>query len=220
VRAEKAAGVPIRFGDARHPAALEHAGIAQARVLAVVINHPAAVRRITELARAANPTLYIVVRTRFVSEIGPLQELGASDVIPEEFETAVEIFTRVMHRYLAPRDEIERMVAEVRAEGYGMLRSPSPAGSSLGDARRNLPGLEVCALRLAPGSPLAGVSLAQAALRQQHGLTVVAVARAGQVTPNPEASFEFAAGDLVYVLGCRGDMGRLDGLFNPGKEAA
>lgn len=46
------------------------------------------------------------------------------------------------------------------------------------------------------------------------------LALAGQVAPNPEASFVFAAGDLVCVLGCRGDMGRLDGLFNPDMEAA
>lgn len=216
VRAERAAGVPIRFGDARHPAALEQADIARARVLAVVINHPAAVRRITELARAASPTLYIVVRTRFVSEIGPLRDLGADDVIPEEFETAVEIFTRVMHRYLAPRDEIERMVAEVRAEGYGMLRSPSPAASFLSDARRSLPGLEVSAVRLDPGSVLVGKSLAGSALRQTHGLTVVAVARSGQTILNPDASLVFAVGDLVYVLGNHRDMAALGALSTSG----
>lgn len=218
VRAERAAGVPIRFGDARHAAALTHAGIAAARVLAVVINDPAAVRRVTELARAANPALYIVVRTRFVSEIGPLRELGADDVIPEEFETAVEIFTRVMHRYQAPRDEIERMAAEVRAEGYGMLRSPSPAAGSLADFRRSLPGMEVCALRLAPGSRLAGQSLAQAALRQRYGLTVVAVSREGEAVPNPGAGFVLAAGDVVYLLGCRADMGNTAGLFAAPEE--
>ncbi|MEW5773525.1 MAG: cation:proton antiporter [Thermodesulfobacteriota bacterium] len=218
VRAERAAGVPIRFGDARHPAALEHAGIARARILAVVINDPVAVRRVTQLARAANPALYIVVRTRFASEIGPLADLGADDVIPEEFETAVEIFTRVMHRYLTPRDEIERMVADVRAEGYGMLRSPSLAAGSLADVRRSVPGLEVCALRLAPGSPLDGASLSQAALRREHGLTVLAVSRAGQAVPNPGAEFVLAQGDVVYVLGCPGNIAAQAGLFGPKAE--
>ena len=215
VRAERAAGVPIRFGDARHAAVLEHAGIARARVLAVAINDPAAVRRITELARAASPALYIVVRTRFVSEIGPLADLGADDVIPEEYETAVEIFTRVLARYLVPQDEIARLAAGVRAEGYGMLREPGQAAGTLADARRSLPGLGVCTLRLGPDSPLAGESLAGAALRREHGLTVLAVQRAGAVVSNPAADFTLAAGDLVYVLGCPADLGGLAGTPPP-----
>ena len=31
-----------------------------------------------------NPKAYIIVRTRFIQEMGPLKELGANEVIPEE----------------------------------------------------------------------------------------------------------------------------------------
>ncbi len=44
----------------------------------------------------------------------PLYELGANEVIPEEFETSVEIFTRVLAKYLIPKAEIEGLVAEIR----------------------------------------------------------------------------------------------------------
>jgi CPA2 family monovalent cation:H+ antiporter-2 len=220
VKAERAAGVPIRFGDARHPAVLAKAGVAQARVLAVVVNDPAAVRRTVELARQANPALYIVARTRFVNELGPLADLGADDVIPEEFETAVEIFVRVLARYLVPQDEIARLAAGVRAEGYGMLRGAGPVAGTLADARRALPGLGVCTLRLAPDSPLAGLSLAEAAVRREHGLTVLAVSRSGEVFANPPASFTLKAGDLAYVLGCPADLSALAGGPTGKKEEA
>src|SRR6056297_1542930 len=87
VREEKSKGEPIFYGDASHNAVLEHAGISWARILAVVIADPAAIRHITESAHRLNPGLHIIVRTRFVSEINPLKTLGAREVIPEEFET-------------------------------------------------------------------------------------------------------------------------------------
>ena len=51
----------------------------------------------------------------------PLSALGADEVIPEEFETSVEIFTRVLTKYLVPRENIEKLVAEIRADGYEII---------------------------------------------------------------------------------------------------
>jgi CPA2 family monovalent cation:H+ antiporter-2 len=64
------------------------------------------------------------VRTRFIQRIKPLYTLGADEVIPEEFETSVEIFTRVFMKYLVPNDEINKFISEVRSDSYEMLRKP------------------------------------------------------------------------------------------------
>lgn len=67
---------PIAHGDASQPVVLEHLGVEKARVLAIIISDPAAVRAITIEARRFNPNLYIVARTRFVTEVAPLRRLG------------------------------------------------------------------------------------------------------------------------------------------------
>ncbi len=103
VRQEKAAGTPILFGDAGQEMVLRHAGIETARVLVAAVSDPAATRRIVRLARALNPKVHLIARTRFVQEVKPLYELGADEVVPEEFETSVEIFTLVLRKYLVPR---------------------------------------------------------------------------------------------------------------------
>jgi CPA2 family monovalent cation:H+ antiporter-2 len=123
VRIEKSKGEPIFFGHSIHQAVLKHGGIENARVLVAGISDPTATRRIITIARELNPKVYIIARTRFVQEMHPLFELGANEFIPEEFETSVEIFTRVLVRYLIPRDEIDRFSAQVRADGYEILRS-------------------------------------------------------------------------------------------------
>ncbi|MGB2697924.1 MAG: cation:proton antiporter [Candidatus Zixiibacteriota bacterium] len=121
VREEKIKGEPIHYGDATHKAVLGRADIKDARVAVVAISDPAATRRIVELVRKVNPGIYVIVRTRFIQEVKSLRRLGADEVIPEEFETSVEIFARVLEKYLVPRDEIDKYIDEIRSEDYDML---------------------------------------------------------------------------------------------------
>jgi monovalent cation:H+ antiporter-2, CPA2 family len=121
VRREQAQGEPIFYGDASHEPVLEHAAIRQARVMVIVISDPIAARRIIDAARRLNPKLHIIVRSRFVSEMEPLYELGADDVIPEDYEASIEVLVRVLAKYLVPRTDIERLVTQLRTEHYRML---------------------------------------------------------------------------------------------------
>jgi CPA2 family monovalent cation:H+ antiporter-2 len=125
VRAAAAQGVPIRYGDAGRRQVLRHAKVEQAAIMVVAISDAIITRRTVSLARELNPDLYIIVRTRYMSEVGELFGLGASEVIPEEFETSVEIFSRVLKQYGVSNQSIEQEVEEVRKEGYAMLRSTS-----------------------------------------------------------------------------------------------
>lgn len=218
VRHSAAQGEPIMYGDASQAAVLEHVGVPQARVLAIVVSDPASTRRIIDAARKLNPGLHIVTRTRFLSEIGPLMDLGASDVIPEEFETSVEIFTRVMMRYLVPRSDIERFTEEVRAEGYEMLRKQEPQGEGFQELSRQFPDMDLSALTVEEGSILDGHTLTEIDLRRNHGLTVVALGREGKVMANPDGTLMLMAGDVAYVFGTHSDITAKAGLFTGRKR--
>ncbi len=203
VREEAARGEPIFHGDASLPAVLEHAGADRARVLAVVVSDPVAIRRITQVARQLNPSLHLVVRTRFVTEVEPLRALGADDVVAEEFETSVEVFTRVLAHCLVPHDEIEAFTEGIRSEGYAALRSPEPAAASVRALAVHLPDLDVVGLTIYRGSPLDGQTLEGAELRRTHGLTVLAVRRGERLTAGPDGGWRFEAGDVAWVFGGR-----------------
>ncbi|MDM7934020.1 MAG: cation:proton antiporter, partial [Methanothrix sp.] len=123
VREESTRGEPIIFGDAATESVLLHVGARSARVMVIAISDAASTRRIVELARRISPGLFIIARTRYLQEMGPLQEIGADVVIPEEYETSVEIFARVLEHYGIPRGEIESFVEKVRSDGYEMFRS-------------------------------------------------------------------------------------------------
>ncbi|MFH1834176.1 MAG: cation:proton antiporter [bacterium] len=122
VRRETAQHEPICYGDATNEAILSRAGAARARATAVVIGDPAATRSIVAQLHRINPSLHIIARTRFLSEVQPLFALGADDVVPEEFETSIEIFYRTARYFALPEERIERLAAAIRDDHYVLLR--------------------------------------------------------------------------------------------------
>ena len=129
VRAERKRGRSILYGDATRPEILHLAGIDRARVLVLAISDAGATRTRRRSRATHEPRLHIVVRSRYVQEMPALVAVGTDEVVPEEFETSIEIASRVLRRYLVPRDMIERLIREVRSDSYEMLRTMSDTHS-------------------------------------------------------------------------------------------
>jgi len=218
VRNEQAQGEPICYGDATQEAVLQHASIKDASVAIVAIHDPTATRRITEVARRLNPKVHIIIRTRYLQEMKPLYELGANEVIPEECETSVEIFARVLAKYLVPKDEIEKLVAEIRSNGYEMFRSLSKETLPFSDLNLQLPDVEISTLRVAERSFLVGKSLSEIELRKKYGVTVLAVRRESKILSNPDVDMLFYANDVLFVLGPPDRIANIAGLSQNQEE--
>jgi CPA2 family monovalent cation:H+ antiporter-2 len=207
-------GEPVVFGDATGEGVLTHAGIKQARIVVVAINDPVATRKIVSMCRTLNPSLSIIVRTRYVSEVKSLQALGADEVIAEEFETSVEIFTVVMNKYFVPRDQIESFITDVRADGYQMLRSRNIGQGSLPDLVRHIPHISLTSLTVEPGSTLAGTTLGEINLRKRYNLLVLALKRDGEVITGLGGESRIEAGDIAIIYATPEDIAKGVKLFS------
>jgi len=201
VKARQKEGEPIIYGDATGLETLKHVAIDRARIVVIAISDPIGARRITRIIHDTNPNIYIIVRTRFVSEMQALYDLGADDVIPEEFETSVEIFSRVLMKYLVPRDDIEKHIHELRSHSYEMFRSLSRQSSTLKDLQAFMPDIEINAVRLSETSPMSGQSIKDAQVRSRFGVNILAVVRDKKVMANPDASLVLQSGDILYLIG-------------------
>lgn len=201
VRQAREDGEPIFYGDATQVEVLERAFIHQARVAVLAISDPRAAIRITDLIHRNYSHVYIIVRTRYIQEIHYLYEVGANEVIPEEFETSVEIFTLVLKKYLVPQVDIEKFITEVRADGYEMLRSLSKKSPSLQDIKLHFHDAEIYTIRVEDGSPVAGKTLAEIDLRSKYGVSVLVIQRGVRTLVNPGRDTRLEADDQAVLLG-------------------
>jgi CPA2 family monovalent cation:H+ antiporter-2 len=201
VKMEGKRGQHIIFGDASKHEVLEHAHIDKARGMVVAISDAAASRRVASIARKLNPSLHIIVRTRYILEVEPLYKLGVNEVIPEEFETSIEILSRVLRNYMIPHAEIEQCIADVRSDGYDMLRSMSRRHSHAVGISGYLSGAEIATYRVKTGSQLEGKGLREGTIRSMSGASVLVIKRGEEVVPNPDPVWELQTDDLVLLLG-------------------
>lgn len=201
VKQARSEGFPIHYGDASQPAILDLVRAHQARAIVVVIDDPGAARRIVELARRSAPDAFILVRTRYLREVEPLSRLGADEVIADELEVSIEVFTRVLARMLVPRERIKELIGDVRGEWRRMARSLAPESTRVHDLRVVLPDLATHSIPLHENNPWVGQTIATSRLRDDHGVTVLAVQRSGATLANPRGDVTLQAGDVLFVIG-------------------
>ena len=74
-------------------------------------------------------------------------------------------------------------------------------------------------MKVGAGSPLAGQSLQEAAIRERTGASVIAILRAGNAIPNPQPQERVQAGDTLMVVGDREQVGRFGELLRGANPA-
>ncbi len=219
VRRAKKKGEKINFGDATRREVLRHAHIEEANALVLALSDLQGARRTVQQARELNKDLYIVVRTRYTAEITGLLELGANEVIPEEFETSIEIFSRVLQRYGVARNVIENQIDEIRGHGYEMLRSPSlPEKTSLSNLKNALQAATTENIKLKRNSQAIGKTLAELDLRGRMGVTIIAVIEKGETRVNLGADYVLKEDDTLIMLGDSEKIDRVKKIFHPEKS--
>lgn len=213
VREMKKKGEPIYYGDGTSREILHKMGITLARLLVIAISDPASTRRIVSIARGENPHIYIIVRTRYLAEVDGLKGLGANEVIPEEFETSIEIFARVLHHYLVPRNVIMEYIENIRSDSYSMLRTVELPKKHLLERHEFLKDIETESYLIKQGSHISGRSIKELNLRAETGATIIAIQQEGEIYQNPPPEFILKAGDIILLIGKRKDINNAIGYL-------
>lgn len=114
-------GVPIIFGDATQDHVLEALHITKARVVVIAVSDDTASEAITRQIKHHAPQVYLIVRTRYVKQVGPLYALGADEVIAEEYQTSMQIFTQVLTNFDKSAQDIQVITQRIRADHYSLF---------------------------------------------------------------------------------------------------
>jgi len=200
VKREQVQGESIYFGDCTNSDVMQHAAVSTARALIMAISDPFSVRTATRLVRSLNASLFLILRTKYLAEVNDLFDLGANEVVTEEFETSIEILTRILRLYHVPRNVIRDEVKQIREERYEMFRELYiPAKFKQELTPLFTAQTETFAVR--DSSHLVGRSIRELEVRTRTGASVVAVQRDGDSVSNPSPDFRIQAKDTLVLLG-------------------
>ena len=130
----------------------------------------------------------------------------------------LEIFSRVLTKYLVPRNEIEKLITELRSDGYEALRKLSITGDAMSELKIHFPDLEVTALKVHEKSPIVDRSISDIKLRTHFGLSLIAIRRNDENRMNPSPEAVIRAKDIIYVMGTPYQISCATSLFEEGVD--
>jgi len=192
-------GKDVVWGDATSPGLLDRLGIRQARLAVVAITDPVATLQVVERIHRMAPEVPILARSRYVRDVDALQAAGASRVVAEELEGAIDLLAQVLQTFSIPDGAVARFSQELRDEGYALLQAPPALGLDPWLAEL-LERVDTAWIEVPEGWP-GDRSLVQLDWRARTGASVLAIDRAGMTLPNPEPEMVLRAGDRVLVFG-------------------
>lgn len=197
----KAEGYPIVFGDAADDLILHTVHAHEARVVVIAISDAQATKHIISHLRQITETAHVIVRLRYINEMESTLQLGADEVIPEEFETSIQIFTRVLSRYLVPYDKIQSLVSHIRAHNYEVLcgKQDTPYPPHL---QPQIPDMVFVALPVQRAAgKMIGKSIIDSGLRSKFNVTVLAIRRNNRYITEITPHMTIETDDMLYLFG-------------------
>lgn len=180
-------GPPAVVGDATEDAVLRAAGIERASALVAAADSDAANSFIVLSARALNPDLFIVARTRNEDSGDKLYRSGADRVVNPQNIGGARMAAFVL------RPHVAEFLDVVMHEGTLEFRLEEVAVTA--------------------SSPIAGRSLRDTHIRDRTGALVLALRdEHGQFRTNPDPDAEVRAGHVIIAIGTQDELDALVAL--------
>lgn len=200
VREERKNGIPILFGNATQPHILETVHIFQARAVVIAISDHEATKEIVRSVRSICHSVFVLVRSKYVRETTELLDMGADDVIPEEFETSIEIFSRVLQKFLIPIDDIDAFTDLVRANNYHLFVAKKKLPHTFRSS--NLPDLNITTIQVNRDSGgVVGRSIGESNIRSEYRVNIIGIYRDEEMHFHFDADEKILQNDLLFVYG-------------------
>jgi monovalent cation:H+ antiporter-2, CPA2 family len=189
------------WGDASSVEILRRANVEAARVMVIAISDRFLTKSCLSNAKAIHPNLHVIVRTKYVADIEDLLAMGADDVIPEEFETSIQIFSRVLKMFHIPNSIILAQGNIIRNKSYGVFREVRYTQEAFDQISQILAQGTIETYYIAARNPIIGRSIRDVNLKAKSGAMIINIIRNNQTITNPPSDFVLQAADQLILFG-------------------
>ena len=127
--------------------------------------------------------------------------MGADDVIPEEFETSIQIFSRVLKMFHIPNSIILAQGNIIRNKSYGVFREVRYTQEAFDQISQILAQGTIETYYIAARNPIIGRSIRDVNLKAKSGAMIINIIRNNQTITNPPSDFVLQAADQLILFG-------------------
>jgi CPA2 family monovalent cation:H+ antiporter-2 len=191
----------IIWGDASNTEILKRASIQTARVMVIAISDRYLTKSCVNAAKTINPNLHVIVRTKYVTDIEDLMALGADDIIPEEFETSIQIFSRVLKMFHIPNSITLAQGNIIRSKAYGVFRDVRYTQEAFDQISQILAQGTIDTCFIAAGNTNIGKSIKGVDLKAKSGAMIINIIRDNKTLTNPPSNFILKEADQIVLFG-------------------
>jgi len=191
--------IPFVYGDAGSRLVLSECNITEATTLVVTLPDPLAAVNIIKMAREVNGNLRILVRAHRPADRAAFKEAGAAQIVQPEFEASLELTKQALLGQNAEQGQLAKALSFIRhsrTEDSDDFDYHPPIGEIIGFANEDFVGAW-----FKVKESLAGKTIKELDLRNQVGVTVLAIRREEQVVSHPPAEFSLQGDDSIFVVG-------------------
>ncbi len=167
---------------------------------------------VAQRIRAMHPDLHVVARAEGIEPMAALHEMGVYEVVQPEFEAGLEIARQALLHLNLPASEVHRYTDNVRRSLYAPIYQIHHRYGEVRSLEKAQRLLEFTWVTLPQSSPLADCSLSDARVRNQTGVTIVAILRGDDLISPPAAADILRAGDTLAVMGSHTALARFEEL--------
>lgn len=121
-RKARTRGEPVFFGDATRADVLERLNMSKAAAMLITLDDPRAAAMTLDAVQMNWSEIPVFVRARDAEHAEWLEAHGVYNVVPETFESSLQLAARILNALGTPEDVVRQIVEEIREEGYASLK--------------------------------------------------------------------------------------------------
>jgi CPA2 family monovalent cation:H+ antiporter-2 len=197
VRAARLAGTPVVWGDSADEELLRNLGLDLASVVIITFADTSVALGVVRAVRRQRADVPVLVRTQDDSQLAELSAAGATEVVPETFETSLTLVSQALTLLQLPAPQVTQVVDTIRRERYATLRT-LPADERPDESIE--PAELLRSIVLPPQAWAVGRHLEEVRSRGAE-VAFTAIRRQGIVGREPAGDTELREGDVVIIYG-------------------
>lgn len=217
VKEAQESGLPVYFGDSAKHSIIKSANIAKAKVAIITFTeHHATVKSLRTLRDEA-PDLPVIVRAIDDTHLTELMGLGATEVVPDIFESSIMLSSHLLLMLGKPAGKVMRKAVEARKNRYSLLSGLYQGETDVQRFDHSQIGQIVHPVHINESSFAVGKTLEELSLTK-HNVTVNSIKRGSVRGNDPDIKTRVRIDDNLVIQGLPEDVEHTENYLHTGSK--